>query len=179
MKYLALLASIFIIYILGQIMVSYFAFFGLAPNLLLLLLIILAFDEKSLNFLFIAIVGGLLLDFASGFPVGAYLLSFLVLGIILHVLSSRMHILGFGYRVLPIVIGLAVLITNAWLYVYLFLASVFKLTTITLNVQILSHNLIWQVLYNLILFLPVYGFSLVLQNVLLRIDQRKKGSSLL
>jgi hypothetical protein len=90
-----------------------------------------------------------------------------------------MHILGFGYRLLPIVIALAVLITNAWLYVYLFLASVFKLTTITLNVQTLSHNLIWQVLYNLILFLPVYGFSLVLQNVLLRIDQRKKGSSLL
>jgi hypothetical protein len=58
MKYLALLASILIMYILGQIIVSYFAFFGLAPNLLLLLLIILAFDEKSLNFLFVAIVGG-------------------------------------------------------------------------------------------------------------------------
>jgi rod shape-determining protein MreD len=179
MKYLALLASIFILYIVGQIIVSYFAFFGLAPNLLLLLLIILAFDEKSLNFLFIAIVGGLLLDFASGFPIGAYLLSFLVLGLVLHIVSSRMHILGFGYRVLPVIITLSVLITNAWLYIYLFLSGVFKLTPFTLSVQILSRNILWQVLYNLLLFLPVYGFSLVLQNVLLRIDQRKKGASLL
>lgn len=179
MKYLVLLASIFILYIVGQIIVSYFAFFGLAPNLLLLLLIILAFDEKSTNFIFIAIVGGLLLDFASGFPIGAYLLAFLVLGLVLHIVSSRMHILGFGYRVLPVVITLAVIITNAWLYIYLFLSGVFKLTTFTLSVQILSRNIIWQVLYNLILFLPVYGFSLVLQNFLLRIDQRKKGASLI
>ncbi len=179
MKYLALLAAIFIVFILGQVIVSYFALFGLAPNLLLLLVIILAFDEKSFNFLFVAILGGIVLDFASGFPIGSYLMVFVLLGMVLHIVSSRMHILGFGYRILPIVIALAVIITNMWLYIYLFLVGVFKLTTFTLSVQILSRNVIWQILYNLLLFLPVYGFSLVLQNVLLRIDQRKKGASLL
>lgn len=179
MKYLVFLIAFVILWSVGQVLTAYLPLFRIGPNMFLILTMIFAFDEQNFHFLIVSLGGGLFMDIALGFPVGAYTLSLLIAGLVMHIVSEKIHGMQNSIKFLPLSLIISVILVDIWLYLYILFCNAFKLTSLTIHWQALQNGLVWQIVYALLLLIPVYGYALLIQRVLLLLEQRKKGSGLI
>jgi rod shape-determining protein MreD len=172
LKYIIYIATV--IALLG-INVGVFANLKLSsgvPNILLLYIVTLSLTKQSHDHLWVAFLAGILLDFYSGTFIGSFALSFPFLAAIVQALANKFLVLEINWKFLA---GLAV---GGWLFVYGFVAGytflAYKLgwSTTFVDIAIIKNKVIPELIYNLILLLPVYWVSVALRQFMSQVTRK-------
>ncbi|MCL5666628.1 MAG: hypothetical protein M1383_02560 [Patescibacteria group bacterium] len=165
MKYLIYLLAIILLLGLNAGIFSSFQIKGVMPNLLLLFMVLFSLDRgdsetrDNADFLVIAFLSGLFLDFSSTTFFGSFALAFLLISLVLR-LSSR-HLLVFEmnwkYYSAALAVSLAALSFFIWFYNLL----CFRLgwAAYLLDGKVLRSGYLISLVYNLLLLYPMYLFA--------------------
>src|SRR3989344_3299474 len=104
MKYFIYLLSVIILLGLNLGIFGQFPIFGQIPNLLFLLVIFFALEKRSYDFFFVGFVCGLFLDFFSANYFGSFTLSFLAVGLAMHVFAGSFIGVELNWKVLGLIL---------------------------------------------------------------------------
>lgn len=164
MKYL--IYSLLIILLYG-IMLGLFGTFrigGNVPNLILLLCLFLALEEDSVEAYFVAVIGGLVLDFSGGTYLGGYLFGLVLLVFLCQLLFGHVIYYQFQLKYLPLLVVGAEVLVYLWIFLYAFIIETFHWFTVT-PIQIsLEYNFLPNLFYTLLLMYPIYFLSIAVKS---------------
>jgi rod shape-determining protein MreD len=136
-------------------------FWGLGPNILLILVIFWVIQEGFEGALFQNILAGLTLDFATFSVVGTNIATFLLVAFLISFISKRFLVVARNWRIfiLTITIIFATLANNLYLNGIFYLASYFGKTAIgNLPVPFFSFLLAKEIVLNVLFFPLIYFF---------------------
>jgi hypothetical protein len=156
MKYFFYFLAIILLLSLDIGFFSHLKFFGAVPNLILVLLVVSALDRESLECFFIAVVGGIFLDFYTASYFGSFSFAFLILAGLLQILVNNFLVFDIDWK-----LGVAALTVSTVLvhfFIYLFNLAVVGLGIgMGQSPYLLDKTKIFfELLYNLMALLPTY-----------------------
>jgi len=154
---------------------NHYRIVGVAPNLLLLFTVFAALEQKNLDFMFIAFIGGLFADSYTGVSMGSFLVGFLTIGFIGHIVHTRVVFLNSLWKYLPIAVVVAVLGVYAWVWVFNNILFYFHVWSVTVSTKAFRHMLPALLVYNIILMYPVYFVYTFVRNTVAKFELKKKG----
>ncbi|MBL8030512.1 MAG: rod shape-determining protein MreD [Candidatus Doudnabacteria bacterium] len=149
----------FLLYALNAGFFRNFEFFGVLPNLLLLLLVYTALEDEDYFFLGFGFFTGLVLDFATQVFVGSFALGFLFAALLLRQISQNIISLERNWKFLPLMLGVAQLVVYAWIFFLNGLAHRFGHAQVFFEAKYLLNRFGWEFLYNLALMYPVWKLA--------------------
>ena len=143
------------------------------PNLLFLLVWLWSLEKADDDFLFLALVAGLFLDFFSGLSVGTFTVPLLLLALAGHLIIENFFVSELKLKYLALL-----LLPAQMLFVLLSLGVGLLLNRGGLWVSISSggalvDNFVISFLYNLLLLYPVYVLINVVKTILRRFLERE------
>ncbi len=156
MKYIIYILIFLLCVILQSSVFIYLPLFSIAPNIFLVLAILIAIIGTQRESLVIAFFLGIWLDFASGGLPGVFALIFTLIAQGVHWLFSQVLLpSNAGKYLLVVTIVCSVLgILGFWVASLLFAALHIPVITITFG--LIARVLLWQTLYHLLLVYPLY-----------------------
>ncbi len=172
MKYLIYTLTIII---LLAINVGFFSTINLMPNLLLIFLIFHSLDKENNDFFFIALASGLLLDFYSATFTGTFMLSFLIVGLILHLLATNVIVLEINWKIMAVLSAATLALTDV--LVWFFSWSAFKLgwAKYLIDISMLRHRFLVDLVCNLLLLYPMYLLAGFIKSVVENFQLRQRN----
>ncbi len=149
----------FIIIILAGVNFGVFptlSFYGVLPNLLLILLVTVSLSKAKpeLSF-FVAFIGGLILDFSSGIFFGSFTITFLCLALILELITKNFLVIDIDWKYQIIIFILVLILANLLLYGFSLLAFYLHWVKEKADFTPLKGTLLPFLAYNLLLFYPI------------------------
>ncbi len=154
---------------------SHLKFFGVVPNLILVLLVVSALDRESLECFFIAVVGGIFLDFYSTSYFGSFSFAFLAVAGFLQILVNNFLVFDIDWK-----LGIAALVVST-VAVHLFIYT-FNLIVISLGIGmgqtpylLDKTQIISELIYNLLLLLPIYKLLDAIKYFLKSLFSRRRS----
>lgn len=174
MRYLIYTIIIILNFVLTKDFFGHFTFAGAIPNLNLLLVIITASESEKLDFLFIAVVAGIITDIGFGLPIGTFSLSFLLTGFLVYYLFHGPSSLSLSWKNFGIVSVAGVIFTYLWTVAFSKLALVMGVLPFAFSFSQLASQIFFIVLYNLALAFPMF---LLYVHTVSNIDSRKAKKS--
>lgn len=149
----------FIIIILAGVNFGVFpflSFYGVLPNLLLILLVVVSLSKAKPEFsFFIAFFSGLILDFSSGIFFGSFTITFLCLVLILELITKNFLVIDIDWKYQIIIFILVLILTHLLLYGFNLLAFYFHWVKERVDLASLKETLLPFLAYNLLLFYPI------------------------
>lgn len=173
MKYLAYLIFIILLFGLNVGFFSLFKLQGVAPNLLLIMVILFALEKGDLDFFFIAVLSGFFLDFFSGAFFGGYSLGFLLLAFLLNLVVQNFAVFEMNWKFLTGALLASVLFLDffLWFYNLLILKSGLA-TAAAVNFGLFQRQFLIQFFYNLLLLFPMLRLKNFVQALIQKITYR-------
>jgi len=141
-------------------------FFGKAPNLFLLFVVLAgSLKEGLFERLFIALLSGLFADYFNGGFFGGYMLAFLFLCLVLQGIRASFSLVEMDWKYFFGVFVLAYIFTSLFVWVYNLVA--FRLHWTEFYTSFLGLIQKWpaELVYNLVLLLPVKKFFEFIQKI--------------
>ena len=174
MKYFIYLITILISIGLTAGIFSLFPILRGVPQLLLVLVIVVAVARKNLDFIFIAIVAGIFLDLLTSLAFGSYILSFAFLGFLSKYIFREYLITSNTWKHLPWIISIAILIQHIWFWVYNSLLFRFDQLALPIGLVDIIFTSFGAIIYTAILFFPAYWMIEKISQFMEKLDLRKK-----
>ncbi len=174
MKYI--IYSVVIIFLIGIIAGGFhhFTILRAVPQLVLLLVIVVAAERKNLDYLFVAIVGGVFMDFATSVAFGSFTLSFIVIGFVAKFLFDEMLLARSPLKHVPWIVSAAIASQYLWIWLYNGTLIRFESAYLPLRLSDTMIMAIGAIIYTLILLFPAYWIMDKLNEYIERLEQRKK-----
>jgi rod shape-determining protein MreD len=173
MKYLAYLVFIILLFGLNIGFFSLFKLQGVAPNLLLIMVMLFALEKGGLDFFFIAVLSGFFLDFFSGAFFGGYSLGFLLLAFLLNLVVRNFAVFEMNWKFLTGTLLASVLFVDLFIWLYDLLIVKSGLTnTAFINFSLFKRQFLIQFFYNLLLLFPMLRLKDFLQELIQKFTYR-------
>lgn len=132
-------------------------FHGLVPDLILLIVIALSLVFDTLDFLFVALVGGFWLDVVFALPIGSFTIPFVLCGLASSQLLRKWLFSEVQWYHFVGVIIAATLFLKLWLWGYTnILFNFLHWHSFALSGKQILSNLIFAIIANVVLAYPVY-----------------------
>lgn len=173
MKYFLYLLTIIILTGIQIGLFHYLALFGTVPNLLLLFVIGSSLQREAEDSFFLALVGGLFLDFSSGLLIGSFALGFLLLALLLYFIIHHLVVFELSWKYLLTVTAVATVFVDACVWLFNNFAYLHNWSTVLVSGQLLRARIVPEILYNLLLAYPLYVLAIWLHNSILRLQGKK------
>ena len=175
MRYFIYLLSIFLFLVLNLGLLTLLPLFGQIPNLLFLFVLCSALGKKEYDFMFIALVSGILLDFFSPLFFGGFTFAFLSIALAVYLFSNFVFAIELSFRTLGISTVFAWVALN--LIVWLWQLTSFKLglSPYYVNFGVTAQGLLTGLVYNLLLLYPMYVVYDYLMHKLQNYEVRSRG----
>lgn len=173
-KNLGYLVCSYIFFALNEGFFKNFPFFGVLPNLLLLLVIYMAVEDEGNFFLGLAFFSGLILDFATQVFLGSFAVSFLLLALGLRQISQNIITLERNWKFLPLMLLLSQSAVYLWLFLFNGLVYKFGHARLFFEAKDLFNKFGYELLYNLALMYPVWKFLEIPKILQLKFSGRIK-----
>ncbi len=173
MKYII---YVIVIIILAGLQVGLFGFiklFGAVPNLLLLFVVGCCLQRDTADSFFVALIAGLFLGFSSSILVGSYSLVFLVLAALLYFIIYRLVVFELNWKYLLAVAAGATIFVEICVWGISKLGTHYAWSAVSLDIFILRRNLVFEVIYNLLLIYPIYLLATSINHIILRLQGKK------
>lgn len=174
-KYLIYTIAIILLFGINLGLFGNLSVFGQVPNLLFLLMIYFALEKKELDFFYIAFLSGLFLDFFSVHFFGGYTLSFLVLSAVLYSLTQNFILQDLNWKFLIGVLLGSMAVLQIFLWCYASAVAVMHLSAEPESLGVYFNNFVWNFLYNLLLFYPVYFYYGYLRKLVDLLTVKRRG----
>jgi rod shape-determining protein MreD len=152
---------------------SLFKIHGVAPNLLLLVVILFALEKNNLDFLFVSLISGLFLDFHTGLFLGSFSFGLLILSFAINILARNLAIFEIKKRHIFLTLVVSILFLDAFLFGYNFFA--FKLGQVKMlyvSLPSFKARFLAEVIYNSILIFPVFWAKEQVENLFLKLNKK-------
>jgi cell shape-determining protein MreD len=175
MKYIIYIATIIVLLGINVGVFSNLQFFSGVPNLLLLFVIIFSLENESRDFLIVAALSGMILDFYSGAFIGSFTIGFLLLALAVQAVSNSFLALEINWKYLA---GLTV---GGWVLVYLFVwvygYYTYKLGWNPAFIEFVTvrNKIIPEVVYNLLLLYPMFLLGSAVKRFISLVTRRSVG----
>jgi cell shape-determining protein MreD len=173
MKYILYLISIIVVIALtvggfGELGIGAFV-----PNILLLIILSVALEYSIADFMFFALIGGIWLDVIYGLPIGSFTLAFVICGGLSTLVFQRVFYSEVNARQFLLVVGVATLLLNLWLWSYTQALHYFHIVPTAISgLQLLRHTPA-MLIANLILTYPLYALVEIISKTTARWTQRQ------
>jgi rod shape-determining protein MreD len=151
-----------------------FPIFRTVPQLLMLLLAIVAAEQKNSDFIFIALAAGFMMDMVSSVAIGSFTLSYFFIGFGVKYLFENVLLASNSWKHLPWIVSIAIAAQSLWVWLYngtLARTSAMVPAFSVSEILVLS---VGSIIYTLIVFFPVYWLVERLTEYLVRLEQKKK-----
>jgi rod shape-determining protein MreD len=166
MKRVITLAILIIIcYVLQASVAPFFKMAGIAPNILLILVVSFAVMRGQVEGMVVGFVCGLLLDIFSGNSLGFYALLYLMMGY----LNGLFHLIFYANNIL---LPLGLILGNSFLYDCVLYVLLFLLRNKTDFVFYLMHIILPEVVYTFLVAIFLYNVFLWINRWLERSEKR-------
>jgi rod shape-determining protein MreD len=165
-KYIIYFISILLAFGLTAGLFSQVSVLGAVPNIVLLLVVVSALEKGSLDFVFLAILGGLVLDFYSGLFVGSYSFSLLLVGYMLQFVVNNVLVEEVTWYNLLFMVLLSVLVTHGFVYGYNYLLFNLHIANFYLDPREFLKLLLPLLAYHLLLAYPAYALGTGIRNII-------------
>ncbi len=175
MKYLIYTIAIILLFGVNLGLFGNLPIFGQVPNLLFLLTMYLALEKKDYDFLFVAFICGIFLDFFSASFFGGFTFSLLITSAVLHVISQNFILLELDWKFLVGLLLGSMALFKLLLWLYIFFVTISHLYAGNESLSMYFRNFAWNYLYNLLLIYPMYFFYGYLRKLIDGIKVRKHG----
>lgn len=165
MKYLIYLLAIVFILGLNVGLFAYLKIGGVAPNLLLIFVMLFSLEKDSYDFFFIALISGIFLDFYSVVTFGSFSIALVLLAYFLHLFVNRLVVFESNWKYLLGILAGSLLLVN--IIIWLYSEAMFKLDLIPfpMETKLLLNQVVMGFIYNLLLLYPMYRFTDFVQRV--------------
>ena len=174
MKYFIYLITILISIGLTAGVFSLFPILRGVPQLLLVLVLVVAVERKNFDFIFISVVAGIFLDLLTSLAFGSYILSFAFLGFSAKYIFREYLITSNTWKHLPWVISIAILIQHLWFWIYNSLLFRFDQLALPLRLWDIILTSLGAIIYTAVLFFPVYWMIEKISQFIENLDLKKK-----
>lgn len=174
MKYFVYLITVLISIGLTAGIFSLFPILRGTPQLLLILILVIAVERKNLDFIFIAVVAGIFLDFLTSLAFGSYTLSFVFLGFCARYVFREYLITSNTWKHLPWIISVAIIIQYLWFWIYNALLFRFDQLAVPIGLIDIILTSFGAIIYTGVLFLPVYWVIEKISQFIETLDLKKK-----
>ncbi len=156
MKYLIYFIVILVNFVLAKDLFGHFTLAGAIPNLNLLLVIIAASESERLDFLYVAVVAGLITDIGFGLPVGTFSFAFLLSGLFAHLLFQGPWSLNLTWRNFGIITAAAVFLAYLWVILFSKLAFIIGMLPYAISFRYILDMIFFILIYNMVLAFPMF-----------------------
>lgn len=175
MKYLIYTLALIVLLGLNIVVFNNLDIQGQIPNLLLLISICFAIDNEGFDFIFIAFVSGLFLDFFSTSFFGAYTSALLCVSLLIYFFINNFVEITIRLRSLAISLFFSLILYN--LVIWFFGFVVFKLNLVQNHTAFKTYASVFYIsfLYNLVLIFPVYFGASNLRKFVENLNIRRRG----
>lgn len=129
---------------------------GFVPDLILLLVIALSLVFDGLDYLFVAVIGGIWLDIVYALPIGGFVIPLVLAGTISSFFLRRWFFSDVRWYHFVGAIIAATLLVKLWLGFYTNILFIFDWYHYSLSWSQLFANLIYSIAANVLLAYPVY-----------------------
>lgn len=156
MKYFIYLLSIILLLAVNLGLFGQFQLWNNVPNLLFLWLMFFCLDKDNYDFLFIAFFAGLFLDFYSAVFIGSFIFSFLLIGSWQRLLVNRIVAFEANWKLQLAMLVTSLQLLDLMVWLYNLLVSKAGWAALPLSLRAIENNFFPQLIYNLLLFYPMY-----------------------
>lgn len=156
MRYIIFTLIIIINFVLTKDLFGQITLAGAIPNLNLLLVIIVAAESDRLDFLFVALIAGIITDVGFGLPIGSFALAYLFSGFLSHMLFHGPLSLSITWKNFAIATVAGVLVTYVWTVLFSKIVIALGILPFSLSFVELSHIIFFILLYNMIVAFPLF-----------------------
>lgn len=153
---------------------QHFSILHAVPQLVLLLVVLVAAERKNLDYIFVAIMGGIFLDFTTSLAFGSYTLSFLIIGFAAKFLFDEMLLARSPLKHIPWIVSSAILFQYLWIWLYNGTLIRFHSSYLPLRISDAMLIAIGAIIYTLLLLFPAYWIIEKLNDYIERLENRKK-----
>lgn len=176
MKYFIYLLAIIILLGVNLGLFSGLKIQGQLPNLLFLLTVCFAMiKQDGEDYLFVAFVAGLFLDFYSTRFFGSFTLALLLLALFLRQLMSNILALALNWKILSLAVVFSWTALNILLWFYALLAAKFNWIGYSADFKTIFSALPAGLFYNLLLLYPVYLLANFLKKLIVDLSFKGRG----
>lgn len=169
MKFILIILLLFLAILLQTTLLTHLSIFGVLPNLILIIIILISLTNNWQKSLVSALFGGLLLDLFSGWPLGPFSLSSAIISLILN--FAKFYL----FTRINFLVILVAIISGTIFYDLLVIFLIKFMSLIGLSYISLKYNLLYlmpiEIIYNLI---SVMVFYLLRPIVKLRLSFSKE-----
>ncbi len=156
MKYIIYTLIFLFCVILQSSVFIYLPLFSIAPNIFLVLAILIAIVGTQRESLVIAFLLGIWLDFASGGLPGVFAVIFTLIALGVHWLFSQVLLPSNAGKYLLVVTAVSSVLGILGFWLISLLLAVLHIPVITITFGLIVRVLLWQTLYHLLLVYPLY-----------------------
>jgi len=174
MKYLIYFFSIVFLLSLNIAVFPLLKIYGVMPNLLFLFVIIFSLESRSYDFLFIAFLSGIFLDFFSSLYIGSFTISLILLAFGLRFLVRNVVTLEINWKYLSIMLAVSLFLVMLFIWGYNNFFFRFKLSSIYINFKFLLGRFFIEFVYSWILLFPMRKFLNVVKFINLNFFVRQR-----
>ncbi|PIR96628.1 MAG: hypothetical protein COT92_00025 [Candidatus Doudnabacteria bacterium CG10_big_fil_rev_8_21_14_0_10_42_18] len=166
MKYIIYLLAIIFLAGVNVGVFSYFKILGVGPNLFLLFVFFAATEKYSDDYLFLAFISGVFLDFFTGAFFGTFTLPILFSSFLLRIIMSN-WVLLFEVNWKNLIILMTAFFTSVYIFAWLVSLATFKFgwNFQQIGFGVFTWKFVVVIIYNLLLLYPVYLFVLLLKKI--------------
>jgi cell shape-determining protein MreD len=156
MRYIIYTIAILVNFALTKDLFGQMTLGGAIPNLNLLLVIIVASESDRLDFLFIALVAGLVTDIGFGLPIGTFAFAYIFSGLLSHILFHGPLSLTVGWKNFALATLMGVILTYLWTIVFSKILAAAGILPFSFAFGQLWHIIFFTLVYNIILAFPLF-----------------------
>lgn len=168
MKLITYLFIIIILYCLSLGFFPYFKIMHAVPDLLLVYSVILSLESDGKAYIFGPLLAGVMLDFASGLPIGSFSLGFVLVSMLIREVDKQMMVIQRNWKYLSAVVVLSQIGLHLWVYIYAAFSVRLGFGHVHVDFGEQLSLFLGRGIYNLLIFYPVW----VLADFQAKINQR-------
>jgi len=173
MKYLFYFFVLVILAGLQTGLFSYFRFFGATPNLILLFILGVCLQREGGDWIFVALMGGLLTDYSTGMLPGTFTISFLSAAVLLYLTIHNLVVFELNWKYLVGVVILFTLIANLLSWIISNFALMHSWTQAAIDLRVSAAQFLPATIYNIALAYPVYMLASWLWQLILKYQGKR------
>ncbi len=174
MKYFIYFLAIILLLGLNLGVFSSLKIWGIAPNLLLIFVMIFTFSDSSFDFVFIALLSGIFLDVYSPLYFGSFSISLLLLAYCLYFLVHNVLTFEIDWKFFSLILAGSLLFVFLCLWGYNKFIFRLGLSTTYTNFHFFTSRFLIEFLYSWALFFPMRKFVELVKLATTKFSVRQK-----
>lgn len=173
MKWLFYLLFIVIVIVLNQTFFRVVDFGYFVPDLILLLLLTVVWSFTNYDYVLIGLLGGIWLEVASGLPIGAFSLGFILIGSVAYLVLNRWLFSEKPWQYFLGAVVLGTILIRLWLWLYANILAGMEVSSSAPSVGIYWEGILPAIFANLLLIYPVFALVEIIAKYLQNFSKNK------